>query len=490
MQDTTTKPEPASTAQAGQIGAAEFDLLEDPPTAEQQGRNRQAASGAQLSKLGKAGLLIARAVAAVVIIALVGGIVTAMLAKAPKPEQNITPEPPLSVSVVRTAPVDVPRVWSGFGVARAMQASDIASEVTARVIEAPEDLEEGVEVSTGDVLLRLNPTDFDQRLAAARADIAATEAQIREFELRLERLSTQVELAQEEADIARAELDRMIAAGEAGAATQTNIDQRRSAWRAAERSLIVITEQVDTLPAQIERLRAALARQRAAETLEAEQLERTTIRAPFPGRLQTLDAEPGEVVSAGQVVARVVDLSRIEIPVRLPVTAIGSIAVGDNVRIALDGPDSPTWPGRIVRIAPEAEASTRTITVYAEVQQSPDADRLLLPGQFVSASVSSAPEPGIVVPRLAINADTVMVIDPADNTASPREVRVRHHHEGPIPSVHPSETQWAVLENGSVEPGELVVTTNTGTVTAGAEVDPTIVTESGGEGPAGAEPVS
>ncbi|MEM9065435.1 MAG: efflux RND transporter periplasmic adaptor subunit [Planctomycetota bacterium] len=410
------------------------------------------------------------------------GVIQFMLASAPVTETVSEPADALqTVPVITTREVEVPRIWSGFGVARAMEASDIAAQVSARVIEVPEDLEEGIRVSAGDLLCRLDPIDYQQRLAAAEADIAAIGAQLDELDAREVRLNEQAELAEEETDIAQSEFDRMEAAGRAGAATGTDIDQARTGLRRAQRELSNLRQQIETLPAQRANLNASITRLRTTVRLQQEELDRCEIRAPFDGRIQSLDVEPGEVVGLGQVVGRVVDLSRLEIPLRVPVSAIGSIRLGDPVSLRLDGPSTATWTARIARIAPEAEASTRTITVFAELAQDPDGDSLLLPGQFVAADIASAVERRIIVPRLSITRDVLLIADPDEPgpgaTVRSREVRVQHFYDGLIPELAPAETQWAVLEPGSLAEGLAVVPLNNGALLVGEQISPVSVFE-------------
>src|SRR5690606_9085501 len=126
---------------------------------------------------------------------------------------------------------------------------------------------------------------------------------------------------------------------------------------------------------------------------------------------------------------------------------------------------------RIERMSPEADAASRTVTVYAVVEQDPfgDMSTLLLPGQFVRGALSSSEaEDAVLVPRVAVRDDRVMVVD-AEGRASERRVRVEFFLRGERPGVAPDERDWAVVSEGLAE-GERVVISNLDDLRPGAAV--------------------
>ncbi|MCW5776732.1 MAG: efflux RND transporter periplasmic adaptor subunit, partial [Phycisphaeraceae bacterium] len=213
---------------------------------------------------------------------------------------------------------------------------------------------------------------------------------------------------------------------------------------------------------------AQMVNQEAASRIAADDLERTTIRSPIDGVLQRVDPRPGELLGVGAPVARIVDLRRVEAPLRLPVSAAASVAVGDRAELVADSPAATRWDGRVVRIAPEADARTRTITVFVEVEQRIDygaddplagARTLLLPGQFVIGRVySGRSEPRVLVPRRALDSDRVMVVvrEGEGWRVRARAVAPPRFIEAEFPTLDPDETQWAVIPAG-LEDGERVV---------------------------------
>ncbi|GJM18245.1 MAG: MexE family multidrug efflux RND transporter periplasmic adaptor subunit [Phycisphaeraceae bacterium] len=372
----------------------------------------------------------------------------------------------------------VARAWEGYGTARSMNVADVSAEVAGRVVARPDAIEAGASIAAGDVLVEIDPVDFAQRAAAAEQAAAALEAELGGLEVEETRLREQVSLARGERDAAQRDYDRVREAVERGAGSQSEVDRYLSALRASDRVLSTLEQQLDLIPSRRAGVRARLAGERANLRVAQEDLARATVTSPISGVLQSVGPEVGERVNIGAMVARVVDLSRVEVPVRLPVSAFRSVSVGAEVELASDGPESAAWSGRIARIAPEADARARTVTVFVEVSQDPDAGGILLPGQFVVGRVSGRDNGArVVVPRRAVESDRVLVADasaePGAASVRAAGVRVLYYVEGRFPAIDPAETEWAVLGPGSdLQPGESVIVSNLEQLRAGMVVEP------------------
>lgn len=378
------------------------------------------------------------------------------------------------VRTVLSTLVPMPRVFEGYGTARSMDAVVVASQVAARVVERPEAIEAGAAVEQGALLVRLDETDIRSRIEAGRQRAGALRAQLDVLTVDAVRVGAQVGIAEEEVELARRDLERVRDAASSRSATQADVDQRVSSLRRSERELESLRQGLESIPARRAQLEAELASTLATQRLDEQDLVRTAVVAPMSGVLQSVEAESGEYVRVGDPVARVVDLRRVEVPLRLALSAAGHVAVGDPVTLHADNDSGSSWPGAIARIAPEADAASRTMTVFVEVEASAGGTPLL-PGQFVTGRVESSERTGrIVVPRRAVNGDRVLLAraGPGEGVlVETVDVRVSHYVEGELPDVEPGETQWAVIGDG-LEPGERVIVTNLDDLIGGMPVAP------------------
>lgn len=382
------------------------------------------------------------------------------------------------VQVIEAVPVPIARTWSGYGTARSMDAIDVPALVAGRIESRPSSVEDGAPVVRGTLLVQIEKHDFEQRVLELTQRVAAIQAQLDGLEFDATRFAEQAALADEEVTIQSRQLQRVQDAIERSSGNLQEVDVRWAAVKRAARTAAEAHRKVDLVPTRRASLDAQLVAERAALARANRDLLRTTITAPITGRLQRVAYEADEWVPVGATVARIVGLEHIEVPLSLPVSAADDARVGDRVAMRADGPLESNWAGTIARIAPEADNTTRSMTVFVEVTQDPlTAAHLMLPGQFVVGSVSSAQtEPRIIVPRSAVLDDHVMLLASTPGPDGPiyRTVRtpvvVAYHIEGSYPSIDPLEQQWAVIEQG-IEPGDRVIVSGLENPVVGARVE-------------------
>lgn len=356
------------------------------------------------------------------------------------------------------------RIWTGYGTVATMNSADVVSEVGGRVIERPEHIEAGVLVKAGEKLVGLDDSDYINALDAARQSVKSLEAQINGLHVESEQKELQVQYAGQEIEAAKRDLDRIQQAIDAGAGSQGERDVKLAAMLRSQRERSVLQQQLDLIPSRRARLEAELSSQRANERIAMKNVERSQIRVPFDGELQAINVRHGDWVAMGTRVARLVDLSRLEIPLKVPASSSSWIKVDDEVRIWIADPNGePDQVGKIVRIAPEADAASRSITVFVEVRQDPNDSSRLLPGQFVHGRVvSHDPHDRVILPRRAVQSNRVFVASETDaggRMIEIQSVKVAYSFESLMPELDPAETQWVVMEVGyePVEHSQIVV---------------------------------
>src|SRR5690606_37872367 len=139
---------------------------------------------------------------------------------------------------------------------------------------------------------------------------------------------------------------------------------------------------------------------------------------------------------------RVVNLSAMEVPLRLPASARRKLDLRDEVRLATTNESNLSWKAVVARIAPVDDADERTVTVYVEVAQPTANDaftdeaqsKLLLPGMFVAGVVThNRAEPRWVLPRRAVRSDRIMLVqsnEQAEPVITSRRVAVEFMLDG------------------------------------------------------------
>jgi len=205
---------------------------------------------------------------------------------------------PLSVVTLQRHDVQ-PRVIA-YGLARPARVWRAVAEVGGAVVETYPQLDAGIEVPQGTVLLTIDPTDFRLRVDRFRAEADAIRAERRELDQTQINQSELLKVEQESVAVATAELERLRELRQRNAASDSEVDQQRQQRLNAERSVQTIRNSLRLIPIQHERLDAALRGTNQQLELARRDLERTVIRVPFAGRLANVFIQQGQVIGAQQ----------------------------------------------------------------------------------------------------------------------------------------------------------------------------------------------
>ena len=289
-----------------------------------------------------------------------------------------------TAAVRQTVPADgQPTVLNASGYETARLQSTVSSKVTGRIIEVL--VEEGMAVSEGQVLARLDDTTERSCLALAEAQLGAARGAQAELEVRYEEARLDLDHQRrllEQRLIGQADLD----------AAQPEADSLR-ARIANQREQVVVAER------EIDVRRTALAD--------------TVIRAPFSGVAISKDAQPGEMISpisAGGGFTRTGvctsdDMSSLEIEVDVNESYINRVSPAQRVVANLDA--YPDWeiPASVITTIPAADRQRATVLVRIAFDEL--GDPRILPDMGVNvAFLESGPPPEEAVadaaPRLWI----------------------------------------------------------------------------------------
>jgi HlyD family secretion protein len=125
-------------------------------------------------------------------------------------------------------------------------------------------------------------------------------------------------------------------------------------------------KKIEATEREVDAGRAAVEAARAALELAEIQLGYTELRAPFDGVIVSRNIEPGEVVTPGQEVISISDLSEVDLKVFVPETAIGSVKPGQSAIIKIDTFPDKIYQGRVSFISPEGEFTPKIIQTHKE----------------------------------------------------------------------------------------------------------------------------
>ena len=125
-------------------------------------------------------------------------------------------------------------------------------------------------------------------------------------------------------------------------------------------------KRIEVAERDVDAARAAVDAARAALDLSEIQLGYTELHAPFDGIIVSRNIEPGEVVSPGQEVFSISNLSEVDLKVFVPETEIGKVKPGEAVTVKIDTFPDKTYRGWVAFVSPEGEFTPKIIQTHKE----------------------------------------------------------------------------------------------------------------------------
>src|SRR5438045_4824132 len=210
--------------------------------------------------------------------------------------------------------------------------ADLGFRVNGKILERPVDV--GTEVKKDDLLARLDPQQYRQDLEVAKAEVAKAEAEVARSQAQEYR---QRELLKN------------------GHTTQVAYDQALKTFKTAQ---------------------AEADATRARQVQAIENLGYTELRADNDGVISAIGADPGQVVSAGQMVVRLAQPGEREAVFNIAEGAFKKPPTDPTVTVHLVSNPEPESPDKVRYLQPQADPETRTYTVRVSLPQAPPQMRL------------------------------------------------------------------------------------------------------------------
>lgn len=303
----------------------------------------------------KAGLAL---LALAVVVVGAGRVMSARQARqqqvAAAPKEAVLELGPADLQPVRQA--ELTRKLEVSGSLVAVNSAFVKARVAAEVKSVA--VREGDRVRPGQLLLQLDPTEFDWRLRQAEQQAQAARAQL---------------------EIAQRALQNSRSLVTQGFISPTALENAVSTEAGAQATLQAAQAAVE------------LARKSRADA---------TVTAPLGGQISQRLVQPGERVPVDAKLLEIVDLSKLELQASVAPEDAGQLQVGATARLTVDGIDG-TVPARVVRINPSAQPGSRSVIAYLELVPNP----ALRQGLFARGSIELERRPALLVALDAVRND-------------------------------------------------------------------------------------
>ncbi len=401
------------------------------------------------------------------------------LASKKPPQQTPPAERVRHIRVIEAVESEIVPKAVGFGSVKPGRVWDAVAQVKGRVDYVHPDFKKGGILTSGTEIVRISPSDYKIAIKQAEANIRSGEAKLRELTVTEENTRSSLKIELESLEVRRDELARVRKLLDRGVAAQATVDQEQSDLLAQTVKVQNLRNNLDLLPVQKATQDEQIAVYRTQLETAKLDLERTSIKIPFDGRVAETNVEITQYVGVGTVLGSLDGMQAAEVEAQIPQSHFRNLIdamMGESVRpeavrpgvtgrtisqfaakfglhaivrLRFDNNDVE-WQGRVVRISDTVDPKTRTVGAIVSVDNPyaravPGRRPPLVKGMFVEVELRTKPLPGkVIVPRSALHAGQIYIAD-GDNRLEVRSAKI-----GLV------QGDLAVISSG-VKPGENVV---------------------------------
>ena len=261
---------------------------------------------------------------------------------------------PENVAIVRSEEIRTGPALSGA--LTPLRSATIRAEMQGSVVQTF--AEPGQSVRAGQPLAQIDAQVLRDQALSARSAVTTAESSL---------------------EIARRDVQRNETLAKAGAI--------------ADRQVEVARNQLLTAQGQVANARAQLANVSKA-------LDKASVQAPFAGVVSARQVSAGDVVSPGTALYTVVDPASMQLEASVPAEQLGQVRVGMPVEFKVTGYPSRSFTGRITRVNPTADPTTRQVKITASL---PNVGNTLVGGLFAEGRVATESKNAPMVQASAVD---------------------------------------------------------------------------------------
>ncbi len=317
------------------------------------------------------------------------------------------------------------------GIVKAGKQSSLISEVSGRVVTTSDNFQEGAYIGKGATLLTIDKANYEIALSIAESDVAGNRALLAQLEAEEKSNKRSLQLAKSNLSLGKKEVGRLRQLFKRKLIARSVLDNEEQKVNQLEQQLQDLRGRLETFSSRKLATKAKLSASLSRKKKEQLNLDRTTIRAPYAGRVLEKNVDVGQFVTTGSLLGKIVATDYVDVMLPLSLnrydllgiseSSIGGLSTGalsntNNKKPAVSFSRINTvssqnaqgkqaqWTGKIVRTGVSLDADSRQITVIARIDK--PFEKQLSPiriGQYLKAKIKGKTYRDIfIVPPIAV----------------------------------------------------------------------------------------
>lgn len=398
------------------------------------------------------------------------GVITLIVVTKLRPSAEVKPLEDRS-KIVKTISLEqqniAPQVI-GFGKIRPKFEWKAIAEVSGKVVYRHPDLNKGNILLAGTEVLRIDPLDYELKLAQAEADLGSSQTQLAKVDLEEKNIRNTLKIEKNRLAISKKELSRKVNLQKKGLTSQSDLDQQNQSYLAQQKVVQDIQNQILLLPDE-RKVAQAMVKVNQAKLKEAQRsLDKTAIVLPTDVRISEVNIEADQVVNLQQEMFVAHGIKTMEMEAQVSIhdmqTLAQSFRVFQSTEQGMPNIDSlplqaivqlssgrfnAQWQAQVERISETVDPNQATVGVILEIHQDykmlkPNSLPPLVNGMFVKALIEGEASQQWVIPESALHGDKIYLLNENSQlTILPVKIVFRRDNQ--------------VVISGSINKGDLLI---------------------------------
>lgn len=262
----------------------------------------------------------------------------------------------------------------------------------------------GDAVATGEIVARQDADLLTVAVNQAQAELQARQSEVAQAKAAVSDAQTAYESARVELQQAQTDANRLTQLAADGAVPIQTAEQAQLTVDTGQQVLKSTQEQIRTRQAAVNAAEGRVEAQQAVVDQTQERLSYAVVRSPLAGVVIERLVDAGDYAESGDELMQIGDLSSIKVIIEVSDRDLSQVSVGQPVEVRLDAFPEETISGRVTRITPAADPTSRLIPVEITIPNQT--------GQIGSGLLARVTLEGVGSDRLAI---PKMALDIAEN---------------------------------------------------------------------------
>ena len=324
----------------------------------------------------------------------------------------------------------------GYGRAQSKESWQAVAEVSGRVIYRHPDLEKGKMLPAGTIALKIDPVDYQLKLAQAKSDLNSAIADADRITLNKNKQTLSLELEKHQLNITEKEYKRKKGLLSKGSISQSSVDKELSNVFSQQEKVLDLETSLKLIPNDIDVAQARIQVNQSRLEEAERKLAKTNIAIPFNARITEVNAVLEQVINEKSVLLKANHIGAMEINAQFAITDMKRfirqtvdtpLSQGDEFpdikRLKLQagiklysGDAHLEWSGDVTRVSDSIDTQGNTVGLIVEMENDwnnfdPINNTPVMNDMFLEVKIMGRAKEVLSIPTKAIHGKYIYIVD-------------------------------------------------------------------------------